>query len=188
MNKLLRKAQGLFIKGKHKESINIFTKCIEAGGEREIALLSRGVAYLKAGKTDKAAEDFTQVIAMNSRNVRAYYYRGITYMIKENYQKAIRDLEMTIKLKPDHGGAFFALGTAYSQIGNEYEAAINIKTAIKYSEATLQDFAEHYGMFRTQFDRTIAFMTNEAESPALVLTDEEIKILKKWLEEDNKYH
>lgn len=187
-NDLLRKAQGLFIHGRHKESISIFTKFLEAGGKREIALLSRGVAYLKAGKTDEAAEDFTQVIAINSNSMRAYYYRGITYMMQENYEEAIRDLARTVELKPDHGGAFFALGTAYSQIGNAYEAAVHIKTAIKYSESTQQDFAEQHGMFRTQFDKALAIMTSEAAPPVPALTDEEIKILRKWIEEDSKYH
>ncbi len=185
---LFRDAQRFFVEGRHKESIEAFGKSIEAGERTEIAFLSRGVAYLKTEDTDRAIEDFSTVIGMNDRNFRAYFYRGTAYMRKEDFRSAIADFDRTIELKPDHGAAFFARGTAYAQTGNEYEASRNLKTAMTFSEAMIQSFADHYGMFRTQFDKALAFMTGGDIPPSMSLTREEIKTLKKWLDEENGYH
>jgi tetratricopeptide (TPR) repeat protein len=176
-------AQRLFIEGKKLECIDAFTKAIDAGGKTEIAFLSRGVAFLKTEQIDKAIEDFGRVVSMNDNNMRAYYYRGIAYMSKNDFENAIRDFNKTIELKPDHGAAFFARGSAYAQLGNTEEAAKNIKTALIYSETEAQGSTDTYGLFRTQFNKTLAMMTSEGEMPSIKLTDEEIDKLKKWLEE-----
>lgn len=180
---LFRNAQRLFIDGRKYECIEAFTHAIDAGEETEIAFLSRGVAFLRTEQIDKAVEDFSRVIGMNNNNMRAHYYRGIAYMSKNDFENAVRDLNKTIELKPDHGAAFFARGSAYAQLGNTEEAAKNIKTALIYSESDAQGFADTYGLFRTQFNKTLAMMTGEGEMPVLELTDDEIDKLKKWLEE-----
>jgi len=158
---LFREGQGFFVEGKFGESIASFSKAIEAGEKTEIAFLSRGVAYFRLEQFDKAAQDFNIAIDMNSGNFRAYFYRGISYLAEKEYEKAIRDFDDTIKLKPDYGAAFFARGTAYAQTGNEYEAQRSIQTAISCSEASMQWVADHYGMFRTQFDQAMALMPGE---------------------------
>ncbi len=185
---LFQKAQQLFLEGKHEDSIKAFTEAIEAGEKIEISFLSRGVAYIKINQFDNAIKDFGKVIEMNNQNYRAYFYRGTAYMSKEKFENAIADFDRTIELKPDHGAAFFARGTAYAQIGNEYEASRNLKTAIAYSESSFQGIADHYGIFRTQVDKALALMTGEGKPPTMELTDEEKNKLKRWLEEENKYH
>ena len=171
------------MQGKHEESIGCFTKSIEAGGTTDIVFLSRGVAFLKLQRADEAIIDFSRVVELNNNNFRAHFYRGMAYMAKENYGEAIRDFDITIKLRPDNGAAYFARGTAYAQIGNKEEANRNIKTAVTCSESEMQGFADHYGMFRTQFERAMAFMTGEGDVPTMYLTDKELDLVKKWLED-----
>ncbi|MEN8262437.1 MAG: tetratricopeptide repeat protein [Nitrospirota bacterium] len=181
---MFRNAQKIFVNGKINESIDAFTKSIEAGQRTEIAFLSRGVAYLETDLVERALEDFSIVIDMNSQNFRAYFYRGTAYMRIEDFHSALSDYDKTIELKPDYGTAFFARGTAYAQIGNGFEASRNIKTAITLSESSMQGFSDQYGMFRTQFEKAIAFMTGEGMSPTMFLTDNEISTVKNWLKED----
>ena len=176
-------AQRLFIEGKKHECIDAFTKAISAGEKTEIAFLSRGVAFLRTEQIDKAIEDFGRVVSMNNNNMRAHYYRGIAYMSRNDFKNAIDDFNRTIELKPDHGAAFFARGSAYAQLGDAEEAAKNFKTALIYSETEAQGFADTFGIFRTQFDKTLALMTGEGKMPVMELTNEEIDKLKKWLEE-----
>ena len=181
--KLFSNAQKFFVNGQINESIDAFTKSIEAGQITEIAFLSRGVAYLKTDQVEKALEDFSIAIDMNSRNFRAYFYRGTTYLRIEDFKSAIADYDKTIELRPDYGTAFFARGTAYAQIGNELEASRNIKTAITYSESSMQGFADHYGMFRTQFEKALSFMTGDGEPPTMFLSNDEMNTVKNWLKE-----
>jgi tetratricopeptide (TPR) repeat protein len=179
---LFREGQGFFVDGKYGESITSFSKAIDAGEKTEIAFLSRGVAYFRMEQFDKAAEDFNVVIDMNSGNFRAHFYRGVTYMAKKDYELAIKDFDDTIKIKSDYGAAFFARGTAYAQTGNEYEAQRSIQTAISCSEASMQWIADHYGMFRTQFDQAMALMPGESDFSES--RNERINNLKKLFEED----
>jgi tetratricopeptide (TPR) repeat protein len=181
--KLFEEAQNLFIEGKHKESIESFTKVIESGAQTEVAYLSRGVAYLKEKKYAKAIEDFNHVITLNEHNHRAYYYRGITHMLQKEFKKAIPDFDTSIKLHPDYSAVFFARGTAYAELGNDDEAAKNIKTALINSETAIQGFADTFGVLRTHFDRALALMTGERKHPSFELTEQETGILKKWLED-----
>jgi len=182
-NELFQNGQRLFMEGKHEESIDYFTRSLEAGGNTDIAYLSRGVAFLKLQQVDEAIYDFSRVLDLNDNNFRAHFYRGMANMAKENYSEAIKDFDRTIMLQPDNGAAYFARGTAYAQIGSIEEAERNIKTAITCSEATMQGFADNHGMFRTQFDRVMAFMTGEENVPQIYLTDKELGLVKKWLED-----
>jgi len=158
---LFREGQAFFVEGRYGESVESFSKAIEAGEKSEMAFLSRGVAYFRMEQFDKAVQDFNNVIDINSGNFRAYFYRGISYMSEKEYEKAIKDFDNTIKIKSDYGAAFFARGTAYAQIGNEYEAQRSIQTAMSCTEASMQWVADHYGMFRTQFDQAMALMPGE---------------------------
>jgi tetratricopeptide (TPR) repeat protein len=180
---LFRTAQRLFIEDKKHECIDVFSKAIDAGEKTQIAYLSRGVAFIKTEQTDDAIKDFSMVVSMNNNNMRAHFYRGIAYLSKADFHNAIRDFDKTIELKPDHGAAFFARGSAYAQSGDTSEAARNFKTALIYSETEAQGFADTFGIFRTQFERTLALMTDESKMPVLELTEDEIDKLKSWLEE-----
>lgn len=181
-----REGQRLLVEGKLNESVEAFTKSLEAGEKNDIIFLSRGVAYFRAKTYDAAINDFDIATNMNNRNFRAYFYRGAANMAKEDYEKAIADFEKTIELKPDYGAAFFARGTAYAQLGNEDEATRSINSAITCSEASMQWIADHYGMFRTQFDKSLAFMTGKGTPPTLSLSEDQIETLKGWLDEENK--
>ena len=184
-NDLFRNGQRLFMEGKHRESIDYFTRSIDAGGNTDIAYLSRGVAFLKLQQTDEAINDFSRVMELNDNNFRAHFYRGMAHMAKDSFGDAIKDFDITIKLQPDNGTAYFARGTAYAQIGNMEEAERNIKTAVTYSESAMQGFADNHGMFRTQFERAMAFMTGERDAPQMYLNEKELGLIKKWLEDTN---
>lgn len=181
---LFEEAQRLFIQGKHKESIEAFTKALEKGAEPGISYLSRGAAYLKMENPDKAIEDFTKAIEANRENFRGYYYRGSAYMVKEDHKNAIKDFTRALELKPDHGASFFARGTCYAQLGLDEEATRDLKTAISYSEAAIQGFVDTFGILRTQLDGVLALISGERRHPGMELTEEETAKLKKWLEEE----
>ena len=180
---LFQTAQKLFVEGLLRESIEVFSQFLEMRGDTEIALLSRGVAYLRTNQTERAVEDFSRVIAMNDQSMRAFFYRGTALMFQKDYEGAIRDFDRTIELKPDYGAAFFARGSAYVQTGNKLEAARNIKTAITLSEANLQGFADTVGLFRTQFDKAMAVMADREKIPGMTLTEDELKKVRRWLDE-----
>ena len=103
-------------------------------------------------------------------------------MARKDYEKAIKDFDNTIKIKSDYGAAFFARGAAYAQTGNEYEAQRSVQSAISCTEASMQWVADHYGMFRTQFDQAMALMPGEESVSDS--RNEQISNLRKLFEKD----
>ncbi len=177
---LFEQAQRLFMGGKHRESIEKFTEALKAGSEPGITYLSRGAAYLKMNEPDKAIEDFTRGIEADPEKANAYYYRGAAHMAKDEYEKAVADMSCAIELKPDHRAAIFARGMAKVSLGRKEEGATDIKTAMTHAEAAVQGFADTYG-WRTQVEKVIAALEGERRPETMILSDEEMKTLKKLL-------
>lgn len=181
--KIFEDAQRLFVNGKYEESVRSFTRAMESGAESSLACLSRGVAYLKLGKMDEAISDFSKSIAENPGSTRGYYYRGMGYLARENYEAALPDLNRVIEMDPEHGAAHLARGTLYGLMGDDEKSVRDMKTAIIKSETQIQGFADTFGILRTQFHKAVAHVSGErAHDPALVLTNEEIEQVKKWLD------
>ena len=183
INKLLSDAQRHFLKKEYKESIEVFSKIIESGEALEMAHLSRGAACFQLKEFKKAIVDFKRVVELNDQNSRAYYYLGMSYLMERGFKESISALDASIKLKPDNKTAFFTRGIAHAEDGNEDEAAKNIKTALMSSESDNQNFADNYGMFRTQFEKAFSLMSGEKEPPTMTLTEEEKGKLMNWLAE-----
>ena len=183
INKLMADAQRHFLKREYKESIEVFSRILESGEMQEMAQLSRGSAYFQLKAYKKAIVDFKRVVELNDQNSRAYYFLGMSYLMERGFDDAISALDKSIKLKPDNKSAFFTRGIAHAEAGNEDEATKNIKTALMSAEADTQNFADNYGMFRTQFEKAFSLMTGEKEPPSETLTDDEKGKLMKWLEE-----
>jgi len=105
---LFKEAQLLFLDGKDRESIEAYTKAIEAGADPYIAHLSRGVAYVKMKEVDNAIDDFNSSLKANNQSFRAYFYRGMAHMMKEEFEKAVDDFTSALKLKTDYAMAMFS--------------------------------------------------------------------------------
>lgn len=177
--KLLMDAQRFFIEGDPLVSIRFFTKYIESGRRTELAFLSRGVAYLRVGRVDDSIADFGEAIVINNVNARAYFYRGTAFMTKEYFKDAIADFDRTIELRSDYGDAFLARGVVYAMLGNQYEAARNIRTAMKFSSGLIEG-APH--AFKVRFDRVLDFAENIEDPHVIGFTDDEMVKIKKWVE------
>lgn len=180
---LLKEAQLLFVNGKYKESVEVFTKAIEAGADPYIAYLSRGAANLQSQNADQAIHDFTQAINANSESARAYYFRGSVYLLKEEFEKAISDFSMALKLKKDYGIAKFSRSIAYARIGKAEEASHDMMEIMPQMEENLQSFADSHGIIRTQLSKVISQIEGDRQWPALNLGEKEMDALKKWLDE-----
>ncbi len=181
---LLRSAQLLFVEGKDKESIEAYTKALEAGANLYIVHLSRGVAYVKTKEVDKAIEDFDYAVKANSSSFRAYFYRGMAYMMKEEFEKAIEDFTIVLKLKSDHKMALFSRGVSFARSGRAEEASKDLMIVMPQMEEGLQAFSDSYGIVRTQMWKVMAQLSGEAETPTLNLNEKDMDTLQKWLKQE----
>jgi tetratricopeptide (TPR) repeat protein len=180
---LLGEAQLLFVDGKEKESVEAFTKALEAGADPFIVCLSRGAAHLKLKEVDKAIDDFNKAIEVNNKNARAYYFRGMAFIFNNEFEKAVSDFSKALEIKADLFTAKFARATAYARMKKFEEAALDLKAVLPQMKVSLQSFADTYGIMRDEMWKVIAQLSSESLHPNLRLTEEEINTLRKWLGE-----
>src|SRR4030043_1683495 len=102
-DELLKEAQLLFVNGKDRESIESFSKAVDAGADPYICFLSRGVVHLKLKEVDEAINDFSKAIEANNKSARAYFYRGLAYMDKNEYEKAADDFSPAVERQQNYG-------------------------------------------------------------------------------------
>ncbi len=183
-NQLLKEAQLLLVDGKDKESIEAFTKAIEAGADPYIAYLSRGATHLKLKEGNEAINDFNEAINVNNKSARAYFFRGLSYMLTNEFEKAAEDFSKALELKPGYAMAKFSRATTYARMNKADEAAKDIMEIMPQMEANLQSFADTYGIVRTEMWKVMAQLSGERPWPTLGLSEKEMDTLKKWLEEE----
>ncbi|MGB9716406.1 MAG: tetratricopeptide repeat protein [Thermodesulfovibrionales bacterium] len=181
---LLKEAQILFIEGKDRESIEAFTKAINAGADPYIAFLGRGAAHLKLKEGENAIRDFSEAIKSNLKSARAYFFRGMAYLLGNEHEKAVEDFTRALELKSDYSMAKFSRSAAYAQLGKFEEASKDLTEVLPQMEVNLQSFADTYGIVRTQMWRVLAQLSGETPLSALKLNEKDIDTLKKWLSEE----
>lgn len=181
---LFKKAQILFLDEKYEESIEIFTKAIEAGANPYLAHLSRGVVYLKLKELDKALHDFDEAINENSQSARAYFFRGTVYMMKDEFEKAVSDFSKAIELKSGYFMARFSRGVAYARMNKLDEASADIKAVMPEMELNMQGFLDTHGIVRTELFKVMEQLSSGRPLLSLKLSEKEINTLEKWLKEE----
>lgn len=179
---LLKEGMKLFATGHPKESIDLFTKAEQEGCNPVNVFLNRGVAYMTVGELDKSIDDFTRVLEFDAGNERAFYYRGITHLRKGDYKQAVADLSESISLNNDRGAAFFARGLAHAELDHIDESLHDLKTAVAFSNQEVERFANQFGENRTLFDKSIALLEGERGPWSIVMNEDEVRKLKRWIE------
>jgi tetratricopeptide (TPR) repeat protein len=179
-NDFFEEGKRLFVEGKLEESINAFTKALEAGYDAKISYLSRGAAYLKLREADQAIGDFSKAIELDNSSARSYYYRGMACAQKKDFEKAVADFSKAIDLKPDDGASIFARGASYIELGKLEDAGRDIKNAANYLAAAVQGYASTIGD-RTHLDRVLAVLEGERRTETLDINEDELETIRQWL-------
>lgn len=181
-DELFEEGKKLFLEGKIEESINAFSKALDAGSEPGITFMSRGTAQLKLRNPDAAIADFSRAIDAVRDNPKPYYFRGMAYTNKEDFEKGVADFDKAIELKPDYASAIFARGASYIRMNRLEEGGADIKNAVNYGEAAVQGYADTIGD-RTHLDRVLAVLEGERRASALAINDAEFEMIRKLLTE-----
>ncbi|KJR40881.1 hypothetical protein MCHI_003215 [Candidatus Magnetoovum chiemensis] len=180
---LFEKGKEHFVSGRYIESVGAFTSAIDTGYDTDAALLSRGTAFYQMKEFDRAIADFTCILEDSHHEFKALYYRGMSYLGKGEHANAIDDFTKAIEINSEDGRLFLARAVCYDHLGMHDEASKNYKTAMINSEAAIEDFANTFGVVRTQFDKSLAVMSGESKPYSISLTENEMETLNEWIGE-----
>jgi len=182
-NELLLEAKLMFATGHREESIELFNKAEEEDCNPVTVYTSRGAVYLTIGELDKSIDDFNRVLEIDADNERAFYYRGIAHLRKGKFNQAIDDLSTSISFNHERGATFFARGLAYAELDRTDESLRDLKTAIAFSNREVESFTNLFGENRTLFGKSIALLEGERGPWSIVMNEDEVNKLKKWIEQ-----
>lgn len=134
-----------FMQQQYGQAITEFNRAIALNPERDY-YASRGITYLRQGKSDLAILDYTKLIELTSNDGYAYLWRGNIYVLRNEYQEALKDFYSASKLNPRNGEIAFALAQCL-EINQEQDKALeNYKIALEYLpqfKKTLLTKAQH---------------------------------------------
>jgi len=78
---------------------------------RSLALMNRGIAWMRMGEHLKAKDDFTRVINTGAAEANVYFHRGVTFVYLGDYESAEEDLEIVLEKEPANQDALFNMAS-----------------------------------------------------------------------------
>jgi tetratricopeptide (TPR) repeat protein len=116
----------------YEESIEAFTRVLEAVPHDHEAYNNRGVAWMKLQAYDRAIADFSEAVALFPGHVNALTNRGAAWYEKGAFDRAIADYSQALELNPHSSRAYNNRGYAWSKLGlipralDDYRRALEI--------------------------------------------------------------
>ena len=132
------------------KSIVLFSEAIEIDPEFELALKSRGAAYLRLGNFEAALTDFNRVLELAPDNARAFHLRGLAYEKSGDFKKALLDLTKAIALNPEYGAAYYSRANLHSKMGNTDLATEDIEMMTHMTEVNIETVANENNIWRSK--------------------------------------
>ncbi len=104
--KLFDDGVAAYLRGDYKDSIKLFSQALKKNRKFALAYSSRGAAYLKLNKINRALDDLTRAIKLDSAYARAFHLRGLAYEQSGEIARAYRDYDRAIEIDPDLAAAY----------------------------------------------------------------------------------
>jgi tetratricopeptide (TPR) repeat protein len=123
-----------------EESINEYSRAIEANPKNISAYIGRGSFYYDLGEYELAITDFTVALKLDSLDDEIYNDRGNAFRRLGEHDLAMSDFNRALELDPQDAGTYNSRGNAYADLG-DYDLALgDYDRAIELSP----DFDEAY--------------------------------------------
>lgn len=146
-------AMTAFVNDHFADSIELFTRGLKMEPDNKMALVSRGVAYLKLKDPQRALEDFGRAIKVAPEYARAYHLKGLAHEQVGDSQAALTHFTRAIEVDPDYGAAYYSRATLFTRLGMEKSAFEDIQTVTAITATNLETYATENNVWHTQHMR-----------------------------------
>jgi len=181
--------------GKYNESIENFSKAIEASGKDGRGYSYRGMALERMADYRNSALDYSRALELKADNARDYYNLGYVELQSGNYRKAISDLDRSATLDPQNPFAYSNLAFARQQTGNysqaitDYSRALTLKPENdttdyrrRYPDSQLDQIASEYQPFFIYYNRGLSYLASRNYRQAIADFDQAVQLAPKSAE------
>ena len=139
-----------FTEHNYGKSIDLFSAAIDIDPKYELAIKSRGAAYLRLGHFEDALADFNRVLELDPHNARAFHLRGLAYEKSGDLENALLDISKAIALNPKYGAAYYSRANLHSKMGHTDLAAEDIEMMTHLTEVNIETFANENNIWRSR--------------------------------------
>lgn len=168
------KGKKYFLDGNLPASIKSFTTALEKEPGSPEILLSRGAAYLKLGRFDKAVQDLSKVLDGGGDCERAFFLRGIAFLNASEFEQALADLNRALECNRERGAAILARGLVLSNIGNLKEANEDFTNSYVLDNIVIDEFIEEYAISEALFKQAMELFSIDTGKWRLLQTKDEM--------------
>ena len=121
--------QSYRLQGKYEESIDAFSKSIEADPKNHEALVFRGVVYRLQKKYDLADESYQAALKIKPDSPTLHISIGALSIFRKQFDRAVEHLKMAIEFDPANPIAHSNMAIALANLERFDEAQASLKTA-----------------------------------------------------------
>jgi len=139
-----------FRRGEFSETIGGLSEAIRLEPNKEVAYLTRGVAYMKTDKAHLAIDDFDKAIELNPEHRRAYHLRGHAHYVIGDRKKALQDFDKAIELDPEYGAAYMSRANLHTELGHGEKAEEDMEMVVLLTEKNMGTFANENNILRSK--------------------------------------
>jgi len=139
-----------FVNHDYGQSIKHLSQALELDPAFTLAYKSRGAAYLRLDKTEKAIADFSSVVELDPGNARAYHLRGLAYAKTGENDKALVDFNRALELKSNYGAVYYSRANLNNKMGRTEQATEDIRMVTHLTEVNIETFSNANNVWRSQ--------------------------------------
>jgi tetratricopeptide (TPR) repeat protein len=140
VNSLLLEANKLRERGEFEQSIVLYNKALDVGGENAEVFTEKGNALLQMEDIEQAVLAFQRAIEIEMNFPRAYQGLGASYEQLGEVQKAKENFSMVLELEPDNVQVCYNLGVLYQEEANYDQAKFYFEKGIKKNKQFFKNY------------------------------------------------
>ncbi len=147
------------------QAAEYYKKAADLGYKPETIYRATAMAYIKAGKNDKAVDFLKQAIAKSPKDKHLYFALGTIAMEMNDDQTVLENLNKAVEIDPNYADAYYNLGSYFSSKGFELrQKAGNLPpNAKKESDELLAKSLEFYGFAMDPLEKYIALSPKDID-------------------------
>jgi Tfp pilus assembly protein PilF len=163
INENFNDGMAAFVGQDYGTCIDKLSEVIAKDQTHKLAYVSRGAAYLRTGKHDRAVKDFDHAIDIDAGYARAYHLRGLAHEAQGDDHGALADFGKAIELSPEYGAAYHSRATLLTKMGDTDRAAEDIQMVTHLTNRNIEAFANENNIWRSHHMQVEAAMETELD-------------------------
>ncbi|XP_067829541.1 Bardet-Biedl syndrome 4 protein [Heptranchias perlo] len=155
VDNLKQVARSLFLLGKHKAAIEVYSEAAKLNGKDWEISHNLGVCFMYLKNFEKAKDQLNCAL-QNSKHDLTFIVLGKLHLLEGNTEKAIETYKKAVEFSPENAELLTTLGLLYLQLGVYQKAFEHLGNALTYNPNNYKAVLAAGSMMQTHSDFDVA--------------------------------